>query len=66
MRFAQTGLAKTEIDALAKKASANTRDGSIAYREFEPVAREVLARRVNGEYAAASMYEPAMSSSSSC
>ena len=57
LRFAQTGLAKTEIDALAKKASANTRDGSIAYRQFEPVAREVLARRVNGEYAAASMYE---------
>ena len=63
LRTANLGLAKTEIDALwSKNANKNalagnrTRDGSIAYREFEPIAREVMTRRLEGEYATASMY----------
>ena len=56
LRSARLGLAKTEIDALYRETEKN-RDGSIAYREFEPVAREWMTRRVEGEYAAASMYE---------
>ena len=56
LRSARLGLAKTEIDALYRETEKN-RDGSIAYREYEPVAREWMTRRVEGEYAAASMYE---------